>query len=312
MDSRQTPASRRTAAGAAARTVIVVALLAVAAVGLRAREAARPVATAGPLARHAVALAFTVAAVGVLFGVALLVALALTLRPAKEDEEQPALPVYGTRWSRPLALLAGLAVIGVVVALVLVSTRTVGGQPGGGGVTPAGSDTSPSVPARPGAGDRTSTHGSWLPTVALGGVAVLAVAAAFGLGRFRRPASDPVGSPATVTEPDLEPEVLRSAVRDAQQTLAGSGQDARSAIVACYDAMERALADAGAAPRAADTPSEVLARIAAVNPAAARPAGGLTALFREARYSVHPVDESHREAARAALVELRDLLEVPQ
>jgi hypothetical protein len=117
--------------GAAPRTFAVIVLLALAAVGFRAREAARSVATAGPLARHAVVLAITVAGIAVLAGVALLVALALMLQRPSDEEEQREPPRYGTRWSRPLAVLAGLAVIGATLQLVQVSTRPIADDLGG-------------------------------------------------------------------------------------------------------------------------------------------------------------------------------------
>jgi hypothetical protein len=79
--------------------------------------------------------------------------------------------------------------------------------------------------------------------------------------------------------------------------------DSRQAIVACFAAMERALAGVGGevAPRAADTPEEVLRRGIAGARLPEEPAGTLLALFREARFSTHPMGEPDRAAADRAL-----------
>ena len=85
--------------------------------------------------------------------------------------------------------------------------------------------------------------------------------------------------------------------------------DARAAIIACYLAMEESMAGAGAVRGAAETPDELLARIAhLVNTAAA---ASLTALFYEARFSTHPMSAKHRDAAERALAELAAILPEP-
>jgi uncharacterized protein DUF4129 len=81
--------------------------------------------------------------------------------------------------------------------------------------------------------------------------------------------------------------------------------DPRTAIIGCYAAMERSLADAGSPPRMADTPAEVLSRATAGGLVRSAPAGTLTGLFRQARYSSHPVTEADRAAAVEALAQVR-------
>ncbi len=54
---------------------------------------------------------------------------------------------------------------------------------------------------------------------------------------------------------------LRAALADAADAVSDPG-DPRRAIIASYAAMEARLTKAGAAPAAADTPAEVLARAA--------------------------------------------------
>jgi hypothetical protein len=114
--------------------------------------------------------------------------------------------------------------------------------------------------------------------------------------RLRRPA-------APLVIEDVSTEELREAVREGRAALAGI-DDARAAIIACYVAMERSLADRGTARGAADTPDELLARAAAAGTVRGGAAGRLTALFYEARFSTHPLAAGQRDAASAALDEL--------
>jgi len=80
--------------------------------------------------------------------------------------------------------------------------------------------------------------------------------------------------------------------------------DARAAIIACYVAMEASLAEHGAARAIADTPDELLTRATAMGLVRGTAAARLTALFYEARFSTHPLNSGHRDAAGQALAEL--------
>ena len=114
--------------------------------------------------------------------------------------------------------------------------------------------------------------------------------------RLRRPA-------APLVIPDVSTEELREAVNEGRAALTGI-DDARAAIIACYVAMERRLADRGTARGAADTPDELLARAVAAGTVRGGAAGRLTTLFYEARFSTHPLGAGQRDAASAALDEL--------
>jgi uncharacterized protein DUF4129 len=87
--------------------------------------------------------------------------------------------------------------------------------------------------------------------------------------------------------------------------------DARTAIIACYVAMEQSLARAGTARAAADTPDELLARAAGRGLVTTGAAARLTALFYEARFSSHPMPPAQRDAAEQALGELAASLDDP-
>jgi hypothetical protein len=80
--------------------------------------------------------------------------------------------------------------------------------------------------------------------------------------------------------------------------------DARAAIIACYVAMERSLAEAGAARGAAETPDELLARAVNASLVSPGPAGVLTRLFYEARFSTHEMPMSQRDRAERALADI--------
>ncbi|MFF5978045.1 DUF4129 domain-containing protein [Streptomyces olindensis] len=82
--------------------------------------------------------------------------------------------------------------------------------------------------------------------------------------------------------------------------------DARAAVIACYTAMEESLADSGVTRRASDSPQDLLERAVVGGLPTGAAAAALTALFREARYSTHPMDGRHRERAAAALAEIAD------
>jgi len=114
--------------------------------------------------------------------------------------------------------------------------------------------------------------------------------------RLRRPAP-----PLPIA--DLSADELREAVESGRLALAGI-DDARAAIIACYIAMERSLADRGARRAVSDTPDELLARAVAANVVRGAAAGRLTALFYEARFSTHALVGGQRDAASAALDEL--------
>jgi hypothetical protein len=96
---------------------------------------------------------------------------------------------------------------------------------------------------------------------------------------------------------------LRAAVESGRTALREL-DDARAAIIACYLAMERSLAGAGAARDAAETPDELLARAAGSGLVRGDAASRLTALFYEARFSSHPLPAASRTAAQQALSDL--------
>jgi hypothetical protein len=91
-----------------------------------------------------------------------------------------------------------------------------------------------------------------------------------------------------------------SADADAQRSALQRGAP-RNAIVECWLRLEATVVDAGVARYPSDTSAEFTQRALAtvsVDPAAI---ADLAALYREARFSSHPMDEESRRAAIAAL-----------
>jgi uncharacterized protein DUF4129 len=105
--------------------------------------------------------------------------------------------------------------------------------------------------------------------------------------------------PAVPAESGLEDEALADALLAGRSAL--EGFDARAAIIACYAAMEDSLRQAGIARERADSPTDLLRRATARDTVDRAAAAELTELFREARFSTHPMGEGHLAAARRAL-----------
>ena len=131
--------------------------------------------------------------------------------------------------------------------------------------------------------------------------AALAIAAV-ALTSYRRRRPGPRPAPDEAADATAAP--LAAALAAGERAL-HEDSDPRAAIIGCYAAMERSLADAGSPAEAADTPAEVLARATAGGLIRSTSASTLTGLFRRARYSSHPMTEADRETALDALAEVR-------
>lgn len=93
--------------------------------------------------------------------------------------------------------------------------------------------------------------------------------------------------------------------RDLEADLRG---EPRNAVVACWVALEDALAGAGAAPKVGETSLDVTQRVLhrwQVEPAVVT---RLADLFREARFSRHPITADHAQEAATALQQIHAAL----
>jgi hypothetical protein len=109
-------------------------------------------------------------------------------------------------------------------------------------------------------------------------------------------------------DPGAEPAQFGAVVESGRAALMRL-DDARTAIIACYLAMEESLGQAGTARAVADTPDELLARAVTAGLASVGAASRLTALFYEARFSTHPLGPAHRDEAEQALTEIAAAIE---
>lgn len=133
-------------------------------------------------------------------------------------------------------------------------------------------------------------------------VVVLAVFVARWLQAHRTP--PPLRS--TLELEDDDSAALGEAVRAGRMAL--QGEDVRAAVIGCYAAMEESLITGGVRRHAADSPADLLRRASEAGLLAGLAPHQLAGLFREARYSTHPMAESDLRKARAALDEISALL----
>lgn len=146
-------------------------------------------------------------------------------------------------------------------------------------------------------------------------VAVVVAAILWAILRDKLAERKPVLEP--VSPEELRREVqerIRAAVDVGLADLDVADRDPRRAVIACWARLEAAAAAAGTERHPGDTPSEFVQRLLGAHAVSAPVLAGLAAVYREARFATHVVDEAMREQARAALRQLRDELvtEVPR
>jgi hypothetical protein len=134
-----------------------------------------------------------------------------------------------------------------------------------------------------------------LTALVLADIAILVVA--FGPRRRVRPAAAPAA------------EAARAAIAESLDALENE-PDPRRAVIAAYRRMELALSEAGLPRGAAESPREYLRRALGSLELSPAPLTTLTGMFERARFSVRRIGEADRQEALAALVVLRDELEV--
>jgi hypothetical protein len=280
------------------RVAGVVALLAVAGLALRARQGLDWSALADPVQVRWTRL---------FVGAVLLAAVALLARRMFQRMRKLRRPAGGDGRvlpeAEPVPLLLRVLAVVLVLAAVALGWFVLDAVSG-----PIQSSTEPAQdrPAGDAAGSARQPTDWWLLALVGGALAVVTV----GARRLAAAREQRAGTSSDSTE-GLDVQELTEAVRAAETELAGHG-DARAAIVAAYAAMADRLADrvrrSGGGPTAADTPTELLQRAAAAGLVEGGPAETLTALFREARFSRHPMGPAQRSAAEGALRQVLDEL----
>jgi hypothetical protein len=274
------------------RIALAAGLLALVAVGLR--VSAPPPALDGPF-RHD----------GLLIGVILEAVLAcLLVALAVRNSRAPRGALLAARLRRLLTYVVGIGLAAIPVAYLVSRHAHLSRIP-----VPPRQTGSPAVPRH---GHDAGYVAGWVIVIILALLAaavviyvlvrVLPLSRGFWAG-LRWRAARAVAEPAPADDESDLLEAVQSG-RSALRRL----DDARSAIIACYVAMEESLARAGTARAAADTPDELLARAAARGLVTGAAPARLTALFYEARFSSHPMRPTARDAAEHALGELAVVL----
>ncbi|HEX6447212.1 MAG TPA: DUF4129 domain-containing protein [Streptosporangiales bacterium] len=275
-----------------ARMVLAAVLVLVVAAGVYARaHTSFPFRTAPRLSPTAVTTTFLVVeGLGLVFAVLLLIA--RRRRRRRPDDDAPWSPA--NRWIAAAVNLTAF-VMALLLASWLVRHFRNGSRRGGllGGFdSSAGSTHRPGLPA----GAATLWLG-WLCVVVF--TVLVVVAVSWWQRRRARPAPAPA-----VAEDEALPDSGGAALRAGRRAL-DTSDDPRTAVIACYEAMERSLADAGLARAPAQTPEELLALARGRDAlASVRAAQTLIELFGRARFSTRAVDASDVAVARSALAEL--------
>ena len=282
------------------RAVAVVALLCVAAVALRARQGLDWEQLAEPVeVRWARVLLGTILLL-VLINIARRMLKRLRRprppRPGDDDHAEP----EGEPISWQLRLMFALLVLAALaVAFFVVS-----------GLTPPQAPPPPRPRQVPFSNDSSTPGGpdartSWTVLVL---VALVLAGSALATRWAARRGQDPAGEEDLDDAQQDEVDLLVAAVDAADEGLHRHA-DPRAAVLAAYAAMagqlSGGLARRGRAASGSDTATELLDRAVAAGLVDGAPARTLTELFREARFSEHPMGEDARRSALDCLAQVR-------
>lgn len=230
--------------------------------------------------------------------------------PAREFPEGPR--GKGRAWNLRLGLIAVGLLIAWLVAVAVLNRLGANPEtpqlPAGAVADPTGVPPPPDASPTTAPQQRSDTSRLLIASTA---ALMLMMVVATVLSALRRPRREPVpvGDAADAAAPAGAEPLALAAERGLAQ-VANPNLAPREAIIACYAAMEQALAGVPTtAPQVSDTPSEVLARAVANRALHAGTASPLVEVFAEARYSTHVMTEQHRrtaeQALRSVLAELR-------
>ncbi len=302
------------------RVVALIVLLILAAAALRGYLPAQDRAVRAEPGSGRAALTFVVAA---LAGSLALLAIAVVARLRDPRVMAPNIgdlsDMLGTGRGRPSwrVLLIGLAVIvawlliGMMLVRLWVPHDVTSSAPNSPPNAPPSGQTNAPRPRQHPQNDTGNMFGILLASTIP--MLLLLVTGSAVMSRRRRRAAAPGALAEYSPEPRAPAPPSESLARAAELGLAEMAdlsRDPREAIIACYAAMERELANVpGAAPQEFDTPTEVLARAVRQHALQADNAVQLVNLFAEARFSPHVMNEGHRDVAvrvlRLVLDELR-------
>ncbi|MEO6713053.1 MAG: DUF4129 domain-containing protein [Mycobacteriales bacterium] len=195
-------------------------------------------------------------------------------------------------WRSPYFWLYLLAAIAVVAFLIRR-----------GGTLPPPRAPSASLTSSPSLGELADERSAWPLLLALFALTVLVLAAVrayiwWADSRDQEPPDAPA----------MSESALDDAIDAALLDLRGGG-DHRRAVIAAYAAAETSLASHGARRLRSESPLEYLDRVVRLLGAKGESVDRLTALYEQARFSDHTIDEAMRDEAIAAFEGLRTRLE---
>jgi uncharacterized protein DUF4129 len=226
----------------------------------------------------------------VLGTIAVMGLLALIWSRAWEDQLPAKRPPL---WKRilELVLLAAVVAGALAILMTVVPRHPVGGHGARVGQRPKAAAThAHKLPGGP-------LDSSWARGAAFAAGALIGIVALFLI--YRHP-----------TRPgarDGDDEALDHAIAAGVEGLE-SEEDPRRAVIKAYAGMERALGEDGLPRRPSETPVEYLRRALERLSASTAATTRLTALFEQAKFSTHEIDEPMRREALAALGDLRSEL----
>jgi hypothetical protein len=225
------------------------------------------------------------------------------------------------RWT-PLFAVAALLVAGVIAAALSSPSVTKVPLPTdrdtqSGAASPA-VQTAEAVP-RDGTGAGSGTHlPGWVDAVIVG-LCLAFVAVVVGMliwylfrDGFRIRSAPLAAATPGPAEPPLETrtEEVVAALDAGLDRLGDQDTDPRRAVIACWVRLEEAAAAAGTARLPGDTSTDLVARLLGAHQVSRPVLDEFAAVYREARYATHVVDEQMRAAAVRSLGHLRAELTV--
>jgi hypothetical protein len=293
------------------RVVALIVLLMLVAAALRGYLPAHDRSTRNELVGNRAALMIIVAILGVTLALVTMAVIARLRDPqAVAPHTRDLSEMLGggrgrTNWR---VLLIGFAVIVTWLLIALLLARLFAPHDFNSSVTSTNPTTSAPVtrtasPAPPPEPNSPNGSGDVFKVLLSGAIPMLLiiVAGAVLMSRRRWRAAAPTAiaddhAESAAPQPDSESLVRAAEVGLAE--IADHSREPREAIIACYAAMERELANVpDAVPQEFDTPTEVLARAVEHHALHVDNAVQLVNLFAEARFSPHVMSEDHREVA---------------
>jgi hypothetical protein len=138
--------------------------------------------------------------------------------------------------------------------------------------------------------------------------AVLALVAATFLVSWLRRGRTPAIQLTELVRPAATEQVRRlmsGAVDQGLDVLAKSDADPRSSVIACWSRLEAIATEAGTPRGPGDTSTELVVRLLRAHRVSAEVLADFAAVYRQARFATHVVDDAMRGQAEAALRQLR-------